>query len=67
MHTAATKLRLDMLAPLGGKATSALLRSLTRHGRLHPGIAPRIGHDMVNSEKGGFSPQDQVPEVAVAS
>jgi len=65
-HNAATKLRLDLIASLGGETTSALLRSLTRHGRLYPGIAPTIEGEVVNSEKGGFTPVAQVPAVVVS-
>ena len=38
----AMKLRLALVDQLGVRATCALLRVLTRHGRLHPGLSPQV-------------------------
>ena len=49
-HTVATRLRIDLVAEMGIERACALLRVVTRHGRLHPGLAPRIDGPLVNSE-----------------
>ena len=59
-HTAAVKLRLDLMAQFGGAVTNALLRAMTRHGRLHPGLAPTIEGPTVNSEKSQLTPPDEL-------
>lgn len=59
-HTLATKLRIDLVALLGVERACALLRLVTRHGRLHPGIAPKVEGPTVNSEKGGITPLEEV-------
>ena len=48
---AASRLRLDLISQLGPRTSSALLRSLTRDGRLHPGLAEPIDGPVVNSER----------------
>ena len=37
---------------LGARRCNALLRAMTRHGRLHPGLAPPVSGAVVNSERG---------------
>ena len=37
---------------LGARRCNALLRAMTRHGRLHPGLAPPVSGEVVNSERG---------------
>lgn len=58
-HTVATKLRLSLIGQLGVEKSCALLRVVTRHGRLHPGIAPKIEGPVVNSEKSENTPPDE--------
>lgn len=59
-HTIATKLRLTMMSQVGPDATCAVMRLATRHGRLSPGLAPKIEGPVVNSEK---SDQTPIPEL----
>ena len=56
MHTVATKLRLTTISQIGVTATCAVLRITTRHGRLCPGLAPKIEGPTVNSEKSESTP-----------
>ena len=55
-HTAACKLRLTMMSQVGADVTCAVMRLATRHGRLSPGLAPRIEGPVVNSEKSDHTP-----------
>lgn len=63
-HDSATKRHADrtragLMALLGSaERASALLRAMTRDGRLYPGLAPSIGPHVVNSEKGQLSSED---------
>ena len=59
-HSLATRLRLDLLAMLGVERACALLRLVTRHGRLHPGLAPKVEGPTVNSEKGAVTPAHEL-------
>ena len=59
-HNVATKLRLDLITDLGVECTCALLRVVTRHGRLHPGIAPKVEGPIVNSEASDYTPKDEL-------
>ena len=58
-HNAATKLRLTLISDLGVEKACALLRVVTRHARLHPGIAPRVEGPVVNSEAWQETPPDE--------
>eukprot|EP00966_Prymnesium_polylepis_P317613 7337819-Prymnesium_polylepis.1 len=53
-------MRLELLVQFGEKKTNALLRLATRHGRLHPGLAPQLDGPVVNSEGGEFTPPDEL-------
>lgn len=59
-HTVATKLRLDLIAELGVAKACALLRVVTRHGRVHPGLAPQVEGPAVNSEAWELTPPAEV-------
>ena len=57
----ARKIRAECMAVLGGaRAANALLRMISRDGRLSPGLAPPVEGDVVNSEKGGVTPAEEV-------
>lgn len=54
-------IRAELIAVLGVPFASALLRGLTRDGRLYPGLAlPIDPANYVNSEKGKNTPPEQV-------
>ena len=55
----AVELRCSLLSNLGNEATCAMLRLLTRHGRLYPG-PPEIGPGAVNSEAKEVTPKEEV-------
>lgn len=55
----ARRLRREVMSMFGADGANALLRMATRHGRLHPGLAPAHGH-LIDSEKGGCTPSDEV-------
>lgn len=57
-HTVATKLRLDLIAELGVERACALLRVVTRHGRLR--LALRVEGPVVNSEAWQQTPEDEL-------
>jgi len=59
-YTLAAKVRLELLSSVGLKSTCALLRAMTRHGRLHPGIAPPVTGPVVNSEKAQSTPSEEL-------
>ena len=57
----ARRLRQELMAVLGGgRIVNALLRLVSRDGRLYPGLAPKTGDDYVNSEKGVQTPLSEV-------
>ena len=41
-HLSATQLRFRLIANVGARHANALLRAITRHGRLLPGFAPKV-------------------------
>ena len=61
----ALKLRAEVIELLGGEDdANDLLRLLTRHGRLYPGLAPPISGTVVSSERGDTSsPQELCPNI----
>ena len=59
-HNLASTLRLDLIADLGVACTCALLRLVTRHGRLHPGMAPKVEGPSVNSEAWEHTPPEEL-------
>ena len=59
-HKVATTLRLDLVAEIGVEKACALLRVVTRHGRLHPGIAPKVEGPVINSEKWELTPEAEL-------
>ena len=65
-HTEAVKLRLDLMAQVGSRAACVVLRMATRHGRLHPGLAAPIRGPVVNSEKDGLTPPDELERMLCA-
>ena len=57
----AAKLRQEMTAAVGNAAASqALLRQMTRDGRLSPGMAPTVAGPVVLSENGDLTPEADV-------
>lgn len=61
----ARRLRQELMAVLDADghrgATNALLRMVSRDGRLWPGLAPEVaGDDYINSEKGALTPLSEV-------
>ena len=57
----ARRIRSELIALLGSvAAANALLRLVSRDGRLSPGLAPPVAGDVVNSEKGGTTPAAEV-------
>jgi hypothetical protein len=42
------------------RQAGAVLRLATRHGRLHPGIAPKVAGPVVNSEAWELTPPDEL-------
>ena len=48
-HLFATQLRFKLVATLGLEQGNALLRAMARDGRLHPGLAPKVGKDAVST------------------
>ena len=56
----ARRIREELMALLGGAATNALLRMVSRDGRLSPGLAPAVEGETVNSEKGAMTPAEEV-------
>lgn len=64
----ATTLRCALLSQFGVDGTCALLRAMTRHGRLHPG-PPEVGgaDEVVNSEAKQVTPPDQVARMLGAT
>jgi hypothetical protein len=58
----ARRIRGELMAVLGGaSAANALIRMMSRHGRLYPGLAPAfIESEVVNSEKGGLTPKKEL-------
>lgn len=46
---------------IGQELACAVMRVTTRHGRLYPGLAPKIEGPVVNSEAGDITPADKVP------
>ena len=59
----ATRTRAELIALLGSASlANALLRAMTRDGRLHPGLAPSVGERVVNSEAGQISPLEEYHE-----
>ena len=57
----AARIRCEMGALLGAERANALLRGMAQDGRLHPGIAPPVVGDMVNSERGQLTLEGDVP------
>ena len=60
----ALRLRMLMTAHLGAELTCAVMRVTTRHGRLDPGLAPKIEGPVVNSEKEEMTPPDELLRLA---
>ena len=59
-HNAASTLRLDLIAQIGVDEACALLRAMTRDGRLYPGTALPIEGPTVNSEKSEVTPAHEL-------
>ena len=55
----ARRLRSELMAILGTPRANALLRCISRDGRLHPGLAPAVEGPIVNSEKEQYTPRDE--------
>ena len=51
----ATQMRSHLIMVLGVARANALLRLMTRHGRLHPGLAPKLGGAVVGTDEHNFS------------
>ena len=67
-HRHATRTRLELIALLGSAAkANALLRAMTRDGRLHPGLTPPLGERVVNSERGQLSSLEDYNEALLAT
>ena len=58
----AIELRATLVSQFGVDGACALLRAVTRHGRLHPGLAPPDDPEMINSEAKQVTPLDAMPE-----
>lgn len=57
----ARRIRSELIGLLGSSvAANALLRMIARDGRLSPGLAPPIEGDVVNTEKGVMTPDEEV-------
>ena len=57
----ARRIRSELIGLLGSSvAANALLRMIARDGRLSPGLAPPIEGDIVNTEKGVMTPDEEV-------
>ena len=50
----------QVITILGADRSNALLRLMTRDGRLHPGLAPVVSGPVVNSEAGHHTPPDEL-------
>ena len=60
----AYRLRQELMSFLGGAQTAnALLRSISRDGRLHPGLAPKVSGRIVNSEKNQMTPRQEADQL----
>lgn len=57
---AATQVRQHLITVLGAKRAAAVLRGMARDGRLHPGLAPKLGDVVVGTEEHHFSDRDAV-------
>ena len=62
-HRHEMRTRSELIALLGsGRKANALLRAMTRDGRLHPGLTPPLGTRVVNSERGQVSSLEEYNE-----
>ncbi|KAL1496580.1 hypothetical protein AB1Y20_014185 [Prymnesium parvum] len=59
-HNAAVSIRLELLLQFGEERANALLRLLTRDGRLYPGLAPKVEGPIVNSEASEMTPPEEL-------
>jgi hypothetical protein len=62
----AKRLRTELMGLLGDEVANALLRSVTRDGRLHPGLAAPVVGRVLNSEKQQYTPEAEA-EAAFAN
>ena len=54
-------MRKELMSFLGGRTTNALLRAMTRDGRLYPGTHPKVEGPVVNADHGeDFTPADEL-------
>jgi hypothetical protein len=59
----AEQVRSHFVSMLGAPRANALLRAITRGGRMHPGLAPRIRGTVVGTEETQVTPAEKVREV----
>ena len=50
-YALAVEMRATLVSQFGADGANALLRIMTRHGRLHPGPDTAEGAEMINSEE----------------
>ena len=68
LREAASTIRAQIIAVLGTERSNALLRLMTRHGRLHPGLAPATSSPIVNAEAGQHTSEREIRRMrAIAS
>jgi len=62
-RSSATEMRKHMITVLGASRANALLRAMSCHGRLYPGLAPHWEGPVVGTEQLQHTPSDQVRQV----
>ena len=65
--TKATRLRRELMSVLGARCTNALLRAISRDGRLYPGLAPKVEGPIINSEKSQYTPREEAERLFAAA